>query len=65
MPMSTMLKAALARPVSWASTRTWEAISPAVRLRSRPIFPVRQNPQFIAHPTWVEMQNVWAGVSGM
>ena len=65
MPISTMLKAARARPVSCASTRTCDAISPAVRLRSRPIFPVRQNPQFIAHPTCVEMQKVWAGVSGM
>ena len=34
-----------ARPVSCASTRTWPAISPAVRWRARPILPVRQNAQ--------------------
>ena len=48
-----------------ASTRTCPAISPAVRFRTRPILPVRQNPQAIAHPTCVEMQKVMAGVSGM
>ena len=48
-----------------ASTRTCPAISPAVRFRTRPIFPVRQKPHAIAHPTCVEMQNVIDGVSGM
>ena len=60
-----MLKRRSSMPSSRASTRTWPAISPAVRLRSSPIFPVRQNAHFIAHPTCVEMQKVWAGVSGM
>jgi hypothetical protein len=40
-------------------------ISPAERLRTNPILPVRQNPQSIAQPTWLEMQKVSAGVSGM
>ena len=31
----------------------------------KPILPVRQKPQSIAQPTWLEMQNVIAGVSGM
>ena len=44
---------------------TWPAISPAVRCRTRPILPVRQNAQPIAQPTCVEMQKVCAGVSGM
>ena len=48
-----------------ASTRTWPTISPAVRLRTRPILPVRQNAQAIAQPTCVEMQKVIDGVSGM
>ena len=30
-----------------------------------PIFPVRQNAHFIAQPTWVEMQKVCGGASGM
>ena len=40
-----MLNGVPARPVSCASTRTWPAISPAVRWRARPILPVRQNAQ--------------------
>jgi len=35
------------------------------RLRTRPIFPVRQKAQAIAQPTCVEMQNVIDGVSGI
>ena len=65
MPISTMLNGASSSPVADASTRTCAAISPAVRLRTRPILPVRQNAQPIAHPTWVDTQNVCAGVSGM
>src|SRR5688572_31482036 len=65
MPISTMLKGWSSRPVAAASTRTWPAISPAVRFRTRPILPVRQKPQLIAQPTCVEMQNVIDGVSGM
>ena len=65
MPISTMLNFESRRPSSPASTRTCPAISPAVRLRTSPIFPVRQKPHFIAQPTCVEMQNVWLGVSGM
>ena len=53
------------RPVAAASTRTCAAISPAVRLRTSPIFPVRQNAQPIAQPTCVDTQKVCAGVSGM
>ena len=48
-----------------ASTRTWPTISPAVRLRTSPILPVRQKAHAIAQPTCVEMQKVIAGVSGM
>jgi len=52
MPISTMLKAARARPVSCARTRTWERISPAVRLAKQAhLSRSEQNPQFIAHPT--------------
>ena len=65
MPMSTMLKGLSRMSSASASTRTWPAISPAVRFRTRPIFPVRQNAQAMAHPTWVEMQKVIDGVSGM
>ena len=60
-----MLNALSRRSRAPASTRTCPAISPAVRLRTRPILPVRQNAHAIAHPTWVEMQKVMAGVSGM
>src|SRR5436190_5197641 len=48
-----------------ARTRTCPAISPAVRLRTSPIFPVRQKAHAIAQPTCVEMQKVIDGVSGM
>ena len=48
-----------------ANTRTWPTISPALRFLTSPILPVRQKAQAIAHPTWVEIQNVIAGVSGM
>ena len=48
-----------------ARTRTCPTISPAVRFLTSPILPVRQKAQAIAHPTWVEMQKVIAGVSGM
>ena len=65
MPISTMLNAASRSPVAPASTRTWAAISPAVRWRTRPILPVRQKAQPIAHPTCVDTQKVCAGVSGM
>ena len=40
-------------------------ISAGVRLRTNPIFPVRQKSQSIAQPTWLEMQKVCRGVSGM
>ena len=60
-----MLKRTSSIRSSRASTRTWPAISPAVRFRSIPIFPVRQNAHFIAQPTCVEMQKVCDGVSGM
>ena len=63
--MSTMLKGLSSRSVAFASTRTCPAISPAVRLRTRPILPVRQKPHDIAQPTWVETQKVIDGVSGM
>ena len=65
MPISTMLNFESRSPSSSASTRTCPAISPALRLRTSPILPVRQKPHFIAQPTCVEMQNVWLGVSGM
>ena len=65
MPISTMLKRRSCRSSSRASTRTCPAISPAVRCRANPIFPVRQNRQPIAQPTWVDTQKVIAGVSGM
>ena len=48
-----------------ATRSTWPAISPAVRLRSRPISAVRQNPQFTGQPTWVEMQMVDRSPSGI
>ena len=60
-----MLKRVSRMSSASASTRTWPTISPAVRLRTSPIFPVRQKAHAIAQPTCVEMQNVMAGVSGM
>src|SRR5688572_33438301 len=60
-----MLNGKSRRSVAAARTRTWPAISPAVRLRTSPILPVRQNTHDIAHPTCVEMQNVIDGVSGL
>jgi hypothetical protein len=65
MPINTMLNVVSRMFNASTSTRTWPTISPAVRFRTRPIFPVRQNAHAIAQPTCVEMQNVMAGVSGM
>ena len=65
MPISTTLKRRSASARSCAITRTWAAISPAVRFRSSPIRPVRQKPQRMAQPTCVDTQKVIAGVSGM
>src|SRR6201996_287187 len=42
----------------FSTAATCPAISPAVRLRLIPSFAVRQNWQFTAHPTWLEMQIV-------
>ena len=60
-----MLKGVSSMRRSAASTRTWPTISPAVRWRVSPIFPVRQNAHCMAQPTCDEMQKVCAGVSGM
>ena len=65
MPIRTMLNDFSRRPVASASARTWPVISAGVRLRTNPILPVRQKSQSIAQPTWLEMQNVCLGVSGM
>ena len=65
MPISTMLNRVSRMSSAPASTRTCPTISPAVRFRTSPILPVRQNAHAIAQPTWVEMQKVIAGVSGM
>ena len=65
MPISTMLKDLSSRSSERASSRTCPAISAALRWRSSPILPVRQNAQPIAQPTCVETQNVCFGVSGM
>ena len=65
MPIITMLKRSSRSPSAVATTRTWPTISPALRLRVKPIVPVRQNAQAIAHPTCVEMQMVMPGESGM
>src|SRR5213595_3831610 len=47
--------------------RIWSTISPAVRLRTRPISPVAQNAQAIGQPAWVETQTAlrapWCGMS--
>ena len=63
--MSTTLNRVSSMSSSRARTRTWPAISPAVRLRAIPILPVRQNAHCIAHPTCVETQKVIERVSGM
>ena len=60
-----MLKAVSRIPSTAVSMRTCPTISPAVRFRISPIFPVRQKAHAIAQPTCVEMQNVIDGVSGM
>ena len=41
-----------------STAATCPAISPAVRFRRIPSFAVRQNWQFTAQPTWLEMQMV-------
>jgi hypothetical protein len=53
------------KPLSRATNRTWPTISPAVRLRSRPMSAVMQNLQSTGHPTWLEMQTVSRSASGM
>jgi hypothetical protein len=49
------------RPVCFAATRartTCSTISPVVRWRSNPAWPVAQNPHAIAHPAWDETHTV-------
>ncbi len=65
MPMRTMLNGLSRSARALARSRTCPTISPAVRLRTRPILPVKQNAHAMAHPTCVEIQKVIAGVSGM
>ncbi len=60
-----MLNGCSSKPVAEASVMTCPTISPAVRCRTSPILPVRQKPQDMAQPTWVDTQKVMAGVSGM
>ena len=47
------------------AAHTCPTISPAVRFRTNPIVPVRQNAQPNPHPTWVETQSVRRSPSGM
>ena len=44
---------------------TWPTISPAVRLRSTPMVPVKQKAQPKPQPTWVETHRVRRSSSGM
>ena len=59
MPMNTTLlsrrPAARARR---AATTTCSTISPVVRWRSKPAWPVAQKPQPIAQPAWLDTQTV-------
>ena len=45
-------------PSSFFSVSTWETISPALRLRRKPMVPVAQKRQARAQPTWVDRQKV-------
>ncbi len=64
MPMNTTLVGASAGS-SRITSRTWAAISVAVRLRRNPIRPVAQNTQPNAHPTCDEMHSVRRLPSGI
>ena len=57
-PMKTILRMNASPGRSRAASTTCCTISPALRLRSRPIRAVMQKSQPIAQPTCVEMQSV-------
>jgi hypothetical protein len=59
MPMNTTLETR--RPVRRASAparTTCSTISPVVRLRSNPAWPVAQKPHAMAQPAWLDTQTV-------
>ena len=59
MPMNTTLPSR--RPSSRArraARTTCSTISPVVRWRSKPAWPVAQKPQAMAQPAWVETHTV-------
>ncbi len=59
MPMNTtLLSRRPARLARAAASTTCSTISPAVRWRSNPAWPVAQNPQAIAHPAWLDTHTV-------
>jgi hypothetical protein len=52
-------------PNWWRAANTCPTISAAVRLRSKPIFPVRQKRHPMRHPTWLETHRVCRRNMGM
>ena len=68
MPMNTRLRRRKVPGFAARSSRatsTWPRISPWVRLRARPIWPVRQKVQAMAHPAWLDRHWVKWSFSGM
>ena len=58
-PMNTTFETRRPRPRAAADARTTcSTISPVVRCRVKPAWPVAQNPQPIAQPAWVETHTV-------
>ena len=57
MPMNTTLDTRRGSALRRART-TCSTISPVVRWRLNPAWPVAQKPQAMAHPAWVDTQTV-------
>ena len=57
--MNTTLDTRRPSPAAYRAARTTcSTISPVVRWRSKPIWPVAQNPHPIAHPAWLDTHTV-------
>src|SRR6478672_5902257 len=70
MPIITTLEITRSCLLRWprrkcSANHSWATISPVVRLREKPWWPVEQKRQPTAHPAWDEMQSVPRSSSGM
>ena len=67
MPMNTILVSGVRASLRIQSrtAHTWLTISAVVRLRRKPMAPVRQKVQPMAQPTWEETHRVLRSSSGM